>query len=636
MTDNEARPPRPDWTVLSRVSSDFASLSRQMAQMSTDLTDLRTTMTAVRPEPAPTPPSPEPAPPRPAPPTPPAPPQAAWQPPPVAYPPVLHPPRLAPPFVPPRGTAPPQWAGQPSPPPPPRPSLLRRAASATDGRLVGTILAVAGVGVTLVGVVLLLVLAAQAGILRPEVRVGAGGLLAAALVAIGARDRRRGSRVGPIALVATGIGTAYLDIVATTRIYHWLPAAAGLVLAGVVALGGLSLARRWGSEHLALLVVVPLIGAAPFVAGGIGLPLIGFMLVLAAITLPFGVGTDAAVPWANLQYARVAAAALWLVPTIVTMAQNRSEASALDQWALAVACLVAAAIALGGGLLTRGDTAHAVVAALGAVPVLVCGTAVDRPLAAGATAVMAVVLTAAVTLGRSHLTEPLRITGGVLAAVAALIAVPTAFGGPVAVPVLIGLAVMVTVVGRDDALGRGIGLTLTGVGALGYLSTTRLESLVDPTVTDTATATSSIVGGLLLAAAAMTTAGVVASRLAEAVWPWILGGVVALYGITATAVTAGVAIGGTGTGFLAGHMAATIVWVCAAGAALVLAGRVPAGPARIAPIAGALTLAAAAVAKLIVFDLATLDGGFRVGAFIAVGLVLLALGARYARTGQES
>lgn len=223
-----------------------------------------------------------------------------------------------------------------------------------------------------------------------------------------------------------------------------------------------------------------------------------------------------------------------------------------------------------------------------------------------------------------------------LAAVAALIAVPTAFGGPVAVPVLIGLAVMVTVVGRDDALGRGIGLTLTGVGALGYLSTTRLESLVDPTVTDTATATSSIVGGLLLAAAAMTTAGVVASRLAEAVWPWILGGVVALYGITATAVTAGVAIGGTGTGFLAGHMAATIVWVCAAGAALVLAGRVPAGPARIAPIAGALTLAAAAVAKLIVFDLATLDGGFRVGAFIAVGLVLLALGARYARTGQES
>ncbi|MGJ0118368.1 DUF2339 domain-containing protein [Williamsia sp. MIQD14] len=631
MTDNEARPPRPDWTVLSRVSSDFASLSRQMAQMSTDLTDLRTTMTAVRPEPAPAP-----TPPAPTPPRPPAPPQPAWQPPPV-----LYPPTLAPPFVPPRGSTPPPWAGQPAPPTPPRPSLLRRAASATDGRLVGTILAVAGVGVTLVGVVLLLVLAAQAGILRPEVRVGAGGLLAAALVAIGARERRRGSRVGPIALVATGIGTAYLDIVAMTRIYHWLPAVAGLVLAGVVALAGLWTARRWGSEHLALLVVVPLIGAAPFVAGGIGLPLIGFMLVLAAITLPFGVGVGVGAPWANLQYARVAAAALWLVPTIVTMAHARSTgtgsaAGALDQWALAVACLLAALIALGGTLLTRGDSVHAVVAALGAVPALVCGVAIDRPLAAGTTAVVAVALTAMVTLGRSMLTDPLRITWGILAAVAALIAVPTAFGGPVAVPVLIGLALMITVVGRDDVIARGIGFTFTGAGALAYLSTTRLESLVDPTVTDTATAASSIVGGLLLAAAAMTTAGVVAARLVEAVWPWVFGGVVALYGITATAVTAGVAIGGTGAGFLAGHMAATIVWVCAAGAALVLAGRVPAGPARIAPIAGALTLAAAAVAKLIVFDLATLDGGFRVGAFVAVGLVLLTLGARYARTGQES
>ena len=47
------------------------------------------------------------------------------------------------------------------------------------------LLAVAGVAVTLIGVVLLLVLAAQAGILRPEFRVAAGGGLAVALVASG-------------------------------------------------------------------------------------------------------------------------------------------------------------------------------------------------------------------------------------------------------------------------------------------------------------------------------------------------------------------------------------------------------------------------------------------------------------------
>ena len=49
----------------------------------------------------------------------------------------------------------------------------------------------------LIGVVLLLVLAAQAGILRPEMRVGAGAALAAGLVAVGARTNRRpGGRVG--------------------------------------------------------------------------------------------------------------------------------------------------------------------------------------------------------------------------------------------------------------------------------------------------------------------------------------------------------------------------------------------------------------------------------------------------------
>lgn len=40
----------------------------------------------------------------------------------------------------------------------------------------------------------------------------------------------------------------------------------------------------------------------------------------------------------------------------------------------------------------------------------------------------------------------------------------------------------------------------------------------------------------------------------------------------------------------------------------------------------------AATAKLFLFDLGTLDGMFRVGAFIVVGLVLLGMGAEYARS----
>ena len=140
-------------------------------------------------------------------------------------------------------------------------------------------LAVAGVAVTLIGVVLLLVLAAQAGILRPEIRVGAGAVLAGALVGVAVwLYARPGGRVGAIALAATGIAAAYMDVIAVTTIYDWVSAPVGLVIAAVIGGGGLTLARRWDSQHLGLLVLVPLIVLAPIVTDGITMLLIAFML----------------------------------------------------------------------------------------------------------------------------------------------------------------------------------------------------------------------------------------------------------------------------------------------------------------------------------------------------------------------
>ena len=49
------------------------------------------------------------------------------------------------------------------------------------------------------------------------------------------------------------------------------------------------------------------------------------------------------------------------------------------------------------------------------------------------------------------------------------------------------------------------------------------------------------------------------------------------------------------------------------------------------PIAGGLALVAGSMAKLFLFDLGTLDGMFRVAVFVVVGLVLLGMGAGYAR-----
>ena len=176
----------------------------------------------------------------------------------------------------------------PPPAPPPRPAPpVPQVRPQRDEGWIGKVLAVAGVAVTLIGVVLLLVLAAQAGILRPEIRVGAGAVLAGALVAVGSwLYARPGGRVGAIALAATGVATAYMDVIAVTTIYDWVAAPVGLGIAAIIGGGGLTLARRWNSEQLGLLVVVPLIILAPVVTDGITLLLVGFMLALSAASCP--------------------------------------------------------------------------------------------------------------------------------------------------------------------------------------------------------------------------------------------------------------------------------------------------------------------------------------------------------------
>jgi hypothetical protein len=266
----------PHDAVVSRLSANFASMSEQFAKVSADLTELDRLLSQ-RPN------VPQPAP---------------------------HP--VPPPMYIPQPYMPPAMAYPPPPPPPPAPPKEPRPPR--DSNWIGKVLAVAGVAVTLVGVVLLLVLAAQAGILRPEIRVGAGALLAGSLVVVAARmNSRPGGRVGAIALAATGIAAAYMDVIAITTIYHWVSAPFGLVLAAVIGGGGLSLARRWDSQHLGLLVLVPLIVLAPIVSDGITMLLIAFMLAISAASLLGQLGKD----WIWLHAARIAAPTFPLLIALV-------------------------------------------------------------------------------------------------------------------------------------------------------------------------------------------------------------------------------------------------------------------------------------------------------------------------------
>ena len=531
---------------------------------------------------------------------------------------------------------PPVWPA--APPPPPKPSLTERIGRDTGQGWIGKGLAVAGVAVTLIGVVLLLVLAAQAGILRPEIRVTAGAGLAAALVFVGVRmNRRPGGRVGAIALAATGIAAGYMDVIAVTTIYDWVPPTVGLLLASAIGGAGLTLARRWDSQHLGLLVFVPLIGLAPIVADGVTLLLVGFMIVLSAAALPVQLGKD----WIWMHAARTVGVTVPLLVALLAASFAGQLGSADDPWLLGGACAVAALLSIVGGLIllphTSRSTALAMLTVIGVIPALSTGIAVDRYLAALIAGATATVMLAIVVLG-SRFPGFRGAVGAIwsaLSAVGALIAVTVAFDGDVAGPVLLGLALTVVIAGRRSVAARWSASGFTVVGAAAFVTYAPPDHLVHGVRLPVQIAVSVLASSVLLAACAVAIARAWGGRRSfddSTRMLWACAAVVGVYAITVFTVTTGVLIGGPDGGFLAGHMAATICWIAVAAGLFVAALRIDEPEARTAPIAGGLALTAAAMAKLFLFDLGTLDGMFRVAVFIVVGLVLLGMGAGYARS----
>jgi Predicted membrane protein (DUF2339) len=586
----------PDQALIDRLSSDLAVISSYLARATADTAELQRIVAARAQHTAPY--------------AAPAPPPPYWQPP------------VVPPVMPVQA---------------PAPIAPVERTPRSDG-WIGKALAVAGVAVTLVGVVLLVVLAAQAGILRPEFRVGGGALLALALVGAGWwLQRRPGGRVGAIALAATGIAAAYIDVIAVTTVYHWVPAPVGLVMAAAVAGGGLTVARRWNSEHLGLLVLVPLIGLGPAVVGGVTVLLVGFMVALSAASLPVQLGKD----WIGMHGARIAVTTL---PLLVALA-GVNYGSGESFW-LVGACAVAAALAIASALILLPKSSHPVATALltaaGTVPVLFASNAVDRALAAPMAAVLAVVLLALALVGERRF-GLVRVVGQIWAAsaaVAALVAVTVAFDGAVAGPVLLATAVVVAVVGRGSAVARWSAAGFGVVGAAYYLGYAPFTTLISAHALPMPMAVSTLISSLLVIACAVviTWSWVGGNREIDADHVdddvarilWASAAAVAMYAITMFTVTAGVLLGGEEAGFFSGHVAATICWIALAACVFGYAARIPRAQ-RSLPIAGGTALVGAAMAKLFLFDLGTLDGIFRVIVFIVAGLVLLAMGAGYAR-----
>jgi hypothetical protein len=197
------------------------------------------------------------------------------------------------------------------------------------------------------------------------------------------------------------------------------------------------------------------------------------------------------------------------------------------------------------------------------------------------------------------------------------------------------MAITVAVAGRSDAIARWVAAGFGFIGLAASLSYAHPTNLLTGTAVQTSIAVATMATSLLAIAfvAAMSPVLALISEHDADITRMlaVAGGAQIVYSVTMFTVTAGVMVGGTSAGFLAGHMAATICWIAMA-AALFIYARRTSGQRRAVAVTGGLALTAAATAKLFLFDLGTLDGIFRVTAFIVVGLALLAMGTGYARS----
>ena len=536
----------------------------------------------------------------------------------------------------------------PSTPPPPRfgrpepvVAWYRREGAVTR------VLAIAGAVITLAGVAMLLVLAAQRGWFGPASRVGAGAALAAVLAWLGVRggeaDRRAGRSVGsaPVALVATGAAAAYLDVVAVTSGYGWLPPAAGLALAGLVALGGLHLARRWGSELLAVLLVAGAAGLAPVVARGGGWVVAAFLGVLCVAG--WWAGGNRTRP--GLTVVRVLPVTFALLAGTVGAPLGGVDARGL----LAVAVAVLSATLVTSAVSVRRDpddmSASAAVALLATGLVATSMGLAEPPrtlVLAGAAALLLVVAT---SLARrpvgplaGHLVATVGSAGAVLAVLAVLEGAPERWVSTGLL--LLALAGLVAAgAGRSHtSLALAAGVTLVAV--LGWAQ--------HPLASVSATAAGrhdmvvALVDSVLVAAVVATGLWAVGVqrglrrelRLTATISAWVLGLGASTTALVAVGTLLGARAGDTALGFTIGHAVATVTWMLAA-AWLLLRGLERSRDADLTLRTG-LVLVGISVAKLFLFDLAALNGLVRSLAFIVMGLLLLATGSRYAKAYERS
>lgn len=501
---------------------------------------------------------------------------------------------------------------------------------------VARVLGAVGAVVTLIGIAMLLAIAIAAGVFGPVPRVVSGALLAGGLLVGGAVARRRSpTTVGGEALAATGLAAAYLDLLAATALYEFIPGPVGLVLVAALSVCAFALARAWDSQFLAVLAAAPPALLAPAVTGFDSLMTIAFVALLLVgsafahigrewgwlylgRTLPavgvllVGVGTlhQEGLPTftvaASVALGMVAAGAversarLAHLPTLAALAASTPlllAVALLDDHVVTVAGSFAALFLAVAALVAAGTSRLALSPLLWIAPmvtgtVLLISAAADLPGESQSGIALAVAAAAYGLVAAWRRTWPLAVMGALLAVVSGLSFTETVL----ATTSLLDL----------DVLARPLtivhGLALTALAPLAVLSTTAIrDGRREPTITR-----------------------------AAALWAFVTA--------STTVVAVGTWLGSLGdetrAGFYGGHAVATALWTALAAVLITVVARRSRDRGLVVRMG--LGLIAVAMAKLFLFDLSFLSGLFRVVAFVVSGVIVLLVGIAYSRTMEDA
>jgi uncharacterized membrane protein len=522
----------------------------------------------------------------------------------------------------PEPAAPAAPVARPAPAAPPRPPVDLE--ELLGGRVLGW---VGGIAVV-VAAVFFVVMAVRNGWIGEAARMELAFAASAALVAAGAwLYEHRGQTQAALATVAAGLAALYASDAATTLHYHLLSSSLGLAIAGVVGALALVAAVRWNSQEIAGIGIVGSLLAPVFVDAGTHTSSLVFMTIalIAAIgvvirrrwawlaVIAYVVSVPQAASWLDAEHGThlgltlVVATAFWLLYVVAAVGHELREPTKSLRLSSASLLFANASITAAGGWWLIDD----------------------RGYHAGANAWLFGLACAHIALGtlvfESRASREIAMLLYGVAAALVGIGVSVALDGPALVAAWSIEAIVVAWAGRrTDTQRRGLAAALVFAGLAGVHTL-----LVEAPPDSLAYGLHSIpvaVGAVALVLLALAGIAATYDDVAEHL-TWI-GAALGVYLVSGLVVDLAGAHGGQST--QTSQLALSGFWA-ALGFAAILAGL---ARRRRALRIGGLGLLTLAVGKVFLVDLANLESIWRVGSFLAVGLLLLAGAFAYQRVSR--